>query len=145
MKISCAQTVKKKEEIEKIKKEKIEMLSLLKRTAIVYFFISLWLLKCSLSPIFAAGVNVSTIITSSTGKGVDDFYIQELSQNSRSLYFTDYAPAICTGTGQNEFIYILDSYNSRIKKYSLSGDFNSSIKLSAGFKIDREGLCCIYS
>ncbi len=127
------------------KKEKVKMRNLLKKAAVIYFLMSLWLSKYFINPIYAAGVNVSTIITSSTGSGVDDFYIQDSSQNSRSLYFTDYAPALCAGTGQNRFIYILDAYNSRIKKYNFSGDFNSSIKLSDGFKIDNEGLCGIYS
>lgn len=94
---------------------------------------------------FAARIEVSTIITANSGSGGEDFYIKPPSDPSYSFYFSNSAPAFFVSGGADRFIYILDAMNSRIKKYNLSGDFNSLIKLSADFEIDFSGLCGIYA
>ncbi len=93
---------------------------------------------------FAARIEVSTIITANSGTSSEDFYIKTPSEPSHSLYFANGAPAFFVSGGAERFIYILDAANSRVKKYNLSGDFNSLIKLSSDFGINHEGLCGIY-
>ncbi len=108
-------------------------------------FLLLLVFLFTLAPAFAARVEVATIITANSGSGTEDFYIHNPSDPSYSLYFPNGAPAFFVSGGAERFIYILDALNSRIKKYNLSGDFNSLIKLSSDFSIDWGGLCGIYA
>lgn len=103
-----------------------------------------YLFTNSFKAVFAARIEVSTIITSNSGTSGEDFYIKSSSEPSYSLYFPNGAPAFFVSGGAERFIYILDAANSRVKKYNLSGDFNSLIKLSSDFEINCGGLCGIY-
>ncbi len=93
---------------------------------------------------FAARIEVLTIITLNSGTSGEDVYIKTPSEPTYSFYFSNGAPAFFVSGGAERFIYILDAANSRVKKYNLSGDFNSLIKLSSDFEINWEGLCGIY-
>lgn len=89
-------------------------------------------------PCPAAVYEATTIITGPAGSAPDEFHIKGPSETGHSLYFANGAPAICSA---GNLLYILDAGNSRIKKYSLSGDFNSLVKLSADFEFRPEELC----
>ena len=95
---------------------------------------------CYCAPCFAAGYAASTIITANAGSAPEEFYIKSQGESSYSQYFANGAPAFCAA---DRLLYILDAANSRVKKYSLSGDFNSLVKLSAGFDIKWDELCGI--
>lgn len=103
-----------------------------------------YLFTNSFKTAFAARIEVSTIITANSGSSGEDFYIKTPSEPSYSFYFPNGAPAFFVSGGAERFIYILDAANSRVKKYNLSGDFNSLIKLSSDFEINWDGLCGIY-
>ncbi|HBC73835.1 MAG: hypothetical protein A2008_06820 [Candidatus Wallbacteria bacterium GWC2_49_35] len=92
------------------------------------------------APCFAAGYAASTVITANAGSAPEEFFIKSQGESSYSQYFANGAPAFCVA---GRLLYILDAANSRVKKYSLSGDFNSLVKLSAGFDIKWDELCGI--
>jgi hypothetical protein len=89
---------------------------------------------------FAAGYAASTIITANAGIAPEEFFMKSPADNSYSQYFANGAPAFCVS---GRLLYILDAANSRVKKYSFSGDFNSQVKLSAGFDVKWDELCGI--
>lgn len=92
------------------------------------------------APCFAAGYAASTIITANAGSAPEEFHIKSQGESSYSQYFANGAPAFCAA---GRLLYILDAANSRVKKYSLSGDFNSQLKLSADFEVKWDELCGI--
>lgn len=104
--------------------------------AALFFFAA----ACPCATCFAAGYAASTIITANAGSAPEEFAVKSQGESSFSQYFANGAPAFCAA---GRLLYILDAANSRVKKYSLSGDFNSLAKLSAGFEIKWDELCGI--